>query len=94
MRELNWRPDQPVQLSVLGDEPSADTARILELSARRVRVATALSVKSGAAVRLEWEGQMLLGEVLDAAPGGFWVEIQHMLLDTAGLAWQRQGWQR
>jgi hypothetical protein len=35
-----------------------------------------------------------LGEVLNAEPGGFWIEIHHMLLDTAGLSWQKAGWQR
>ena len=51
-------------------------------------------VQTGAAVRLEWDGQLVLGEVLNTEPSGFWMEIQHMLLDTAALGWQQQGWQR
>jgi hypothetical protein len=35
-----------------------------------------------------------LGQALNSEPGGFWMEIQHMLLDTAALNWQKQGWQR
>ena len=94
MRELNWKPQQSVQLSVLGDGVCAGPARIQELSGKRMRVAAAITVKTGAAVRLEWDGQLVLGEVLNIEPPGFWIEIHHMLLDTAGLIWQKQGWQR
>jgi hypothetical protein len=94
MRELNWKPEQTVALSVLGDGACAGEARILELSGKRMRLAAGLTVKTGAAVRLEWDGQLVLGEVLNAEPSGFWIEIHHMLLDTAALTWQQQGWQR
>jgi hypothetical protein len=94
MRELNWKRDQPVELHVLGDGASAGSARIVELSGKRLRLAAALPVKKDAAVRLEWEGEVLLGEVLNVVPGGFWIEIHHMLLDTAEAAWQKQGWLR
>ncbi len=94
MRELNWKPDQAVQVSVLGDGAGAGAARILELSGKRMRLSAGPTVKSGAAVRLEWDGQLVLGEVLQAEPGGFWVEIHHMLLDTAELIARKQGWQQ
>ena len=94
MRELNWKPEQSVALSVLGDGACAGAARILELSGKRMRLGAGLTVKTGAAVRLEWDGQMVLGEVLQTEPSGFWIEIHHMLLDTAALSWQQQGWQR
>ena len=94
MRELSWKPEQSVALSVLGDGACAGTARILELSGKRMRLGTGLTVKTGAAVRLEWDGQLVLGEVLNIEPSGFWMEIYHMLLDTAALTWQQQGWQR
>ena len=94
MRELNWKPEQRAGLSVLGEgAPTAQPVRILELSGKRVRLAADQSVKSGAAVRLEWDGQLLLGQVLNSEPGGFWMEIHHML-DTAVLDWQKQGWAR
>jgi hypothetical protein len=93
-RELNWKPDQAVELSVLGNGARTGPARIRELSGKRMRVAASPPVETGAAVRLEWDGQMLLGEVLAIEPEGFWMEIHHMLLDTAGLTWQKQGWQR
>jgi hypothetical protein len=51
-------------------------------------------VKSNAAVRLEWDGQLLLGQVLNTEPGGFWMEVHHMLLDNGGLNWRKNGWQR
>ena len=94
MRELNWKPEQSVALSVLGDGACAGAARILELSGKRMRLGAGLTVKTGAAVRLEWDGQMVLGEVLQTELSGFWIEIHHMLLDTAALSWQQQGWQR
>jgi len=102
MRELNWKLGQSAELTVLGDGPPAgprgQPARILEFSGRRMHVSAGLAagvdVKGGAAVRLEWGGQLLLGQVLNTEPGGFWMEIHHMLLDTAGLSWQKSGWQR
>ena len=94
MRELNWKPEQSVALNVLGDGACAGAARILELSGKRMRLGAGLTVKTGAAVRLEWDGQLVLGEVLQTELSGFWIEIHHMLLDTAALSWQQQGWQR
>ena len=94
MRELNWKPEQSAELSVLGEGAGSPLpVRILDLSGKRARLAVELPVKSGAAVRLEWDGQLLLGQVLNPEPGGFWMEIHHML-DTAELNWQKQGWQR
>jgi hypothetical protein len=94
MRELNWKPDQAVQVSVLGGDGSAGAARIVELSGKRMRLSAGLPVKSGAAVRMEWDGQLVLGEVLETEPGGFWIEIHHMLLDAAELIARKQGWQQ
>ena len=96
MRELTWKAEEPAELKVLGREPNGaaapEPARILELSGRRVHVAAAATVAGGAAVCLEWGGQLVLGQVLSAEPGGFWMEIHHMLLNTAELDWQKQGW--
>ena len=93
MSELQWKPEQVVQLDVLGGQPAAATARILELSGKRLRLATELKVIPGAAVRLQWDNQVLLGEVLSSESDGFWIEISHLLLDTAALMWQPQDWQ-
>jgi len=95
MRELKWEPGQSAELSVLGDGGnSRQQSRILELTGKQVLVAAKQPVKTGAAVRLEWNNQLLLGEVLNAEPDGFRMEIRHMLLDTDALSWQKQGWQR
>jgi hypothetical protein len=97
MRELSWRPGQSAELSVLGDAACvgpARIARILEYSGKRIRLAAELKVQSGAAVRLEWDGQLLLGQVLTSGSDGFWMEIHHILLDTGALSWQKKGWQR
>lgn len=92
MREIHWTPEQAVQLEVLGEQPVSGTARILELSGKRMRLASEVKVHAGAAVQVQWTGQMLLGEVLSSDAAGFWMEISHMLLDTAALNWQAQGW--
>jgi|SRR5580658_4094318 hypothetical protein len=99
MRELNWKPGQSAELNILGERASAagsgvQPARILEFSGRCMRLAADLKVQGGTAVRLEWDRQLLLGQVLNTEPGGFWIEIHHMLLDTTGSSWQKNGWQR
>jgi hypothetical protein len=98
MRELIWKEGQSAALSVLGEGgcavPAAHPARILEVSGKHMRLAAGFEVKGGAAVRLEWDGQLLLGQVLKTEPGGFWMEVHHMLLDAGGLTWQKNGWQR
>lgn len=93
MRELNWKVGQSAALTVLGGGTPGGPARILEFAGKRMHLAAALNVNRGAAVRVEWDGQLLLGQVLSIEPGGFWMEIHHMLLDTAGLSWQKNGWQ-
>jgi hypothetical protein len=98
MREVNWKPGQTAELSVLGEGSSTTSAvqsvTILEFGGKRMRVATDRKVRGGAAVRLEWDGQLILGEVQNTEPDGFWVEVRHLLLDTAMLDWQKNGWQR
>lgn len=93
MRELTWKPGQAAELSTLDREPCDGPASILEFSGRRMRLATGLKLKGGVPIRLEWDGQLLLGQVLNTEPGGFWMEIQHMLLDTATVSWRDKGWQ-
>ena len=97
MREANWKPGQAAELHELGEgastEPAGHPVSILEFSGKRMRLAAVQNLKSGAAVRLEWDGQLLLGQVLNTETDGFWMEIHHMLLDTNGLGWGKNGWQ-
>ena len=93
IHQLQWKPDQPAELRILGNGAQAPVAaRILELSGKRLRVRAASQVACGAAVRLDWGGQLVLGVVLDIQPDGLWVEIHHTLLDMPALDWQKQGW--
>ncbi len=95
MGELRWKPEQPAGLVLLGSA-GADVShdvRILDLSGRRMRISSKFCPNAGAAVRLMWDGQLVLGEVLSAEPNGFRMEIHHMLLDNAGTSWQKNGWQ-
>lgn len=94
MRELNWKPDQTIQVTVLGSTPANGTARIQEYAGKRMRLGSGPPVKAGSAVRLEWDGQLLLAEVENTDSSGFWVEIHHMLLGASELNWQDKGWQR
>ena len=71
MRELNWKPEQSAELTVLGDTECGSgghPARILEFSGKQLRLATSVAPKSGVAVSLEWDGQLLLGQVLNSEP--------------------------
>jgi len=94
VRELNWKPDQTVQVTVLGNTAVNATARIQECAGKRMRLIAGPPVNTGTAVRLEWEGQLLLAEVENTDSSGFWVEIHHMLLNASELNWQDKGWQR
>ena len=98
MRELRWQPRQEAEFSVLGAGACTGTARILALLGKRIQLAPELpagaKLSGGAAIRLEWDGQLVLGEVLSTGPDGVWMEIQHMLLDAARPQWQENGWRR
>jgi hypothetical protein len=60
MRELNWKPGQSAELSILGDGdlagPAAQAARIIEFSGKRMRVASAVEVKT--APPCAWNGMV------------------------------------
>src|SRR5579862_9297670 len=95
MRKLSWTPGEAAEVSVLGEGGAGPCpARILEMSGRRMRLATAVKATGGAAIRLEWGGQLVLGQVDETEPGGFWMEIHHMLLDSGGETWPKQEWLR
>jgi hypothetical protein len=96
MRELIWKPGQAAELSVLGEgaspTPETHAVSLLEFSGKRIRVAAESPLKSGVPVRLEWDGQLLLGLVMNSDSGGSWIEIHHMLLDSPSLSWRENGW--
>src|SRR5690349_5775543 len=74
MRELKWTAGQSAELSGLGKgESRRMTVTILKLAGKRLHLGAEQPVTGGAAVRLEWDGQMVLGQVLNAHPGGFWL---------------------
>jgi len=95
MRQVNWKPGQSAELSTLGEGtcagPGRHPVRILEFSGKQMRLA-GMRVKSGTAVRLDWDGQLALGKVLNTEPEGFWIEVHHLLLDTAGPNGQKNFW--
>ena len=74
MRELNWKAGQAAELTVLSEEAGVGPVtglpvRILELSGKRMRLESNQQLKPGAAIRLEWDGQMLLGLVQNVEAG-------------------------
>ena len=89
---LQWTAGEPVEIRVLGETGGGPyPARILELSGKRLRVGAAAKIPAGAALRVDWGGQLVLGQVLNSEPEGLRIEIQHILLDTASLDWQKMG---
>jgi hypothetical protein len=89
---LQWTAGEPVEIRVLGETGGGPyAARMLELSGKRLRVGAAAKIPGGAAVRVDWGGQLVLGQVLQSEPDGFWIEIQHTLLEMDGRNWQKMG---
>ena len=70
--------DQPVLLTVLDGESKAGPATALDSSGRGMRISLDRAIPSGAAVKLETEDSIVLGEVCYSVPGpsGFIIGIE------------------
>ncbi len=81
--------DQPVQVTVLGSEEGAFSGRIGNLSGRGMRLLLDRSVPLDAAVRVEWNDTLALGEVCYAKRhGDVWavgLMLEHSLPQLAEL---------
>jgi hypothetical protein len=82
--------DQPVVVTMLGDNPFCLPGRVVNVSGRGMRIAIPSPLPDGAAVRVDWENSLVLGEVRYCAKEGSWymlgIEMEHGLPDLASLA--------
>ncbi|MGH9722824.1 MAG: hypothetical protein ACRD8O_21660 [Bryobacteraceae bacterium] len=83
-------PRKPVQVTVLGNSPSTQEARIQECAGRAVLVEVDQRLPPGAAVKVEYDRTLLLGEVAGCrAEGDHYtasLEVAHALYNTDALA--------
>jgi hypothetical protein len=62
-REARIRADKPVELTVLGDEESSGPAQAIEFSGHGLQLVIHRSIPVNAAVKVEGDDWMMLGEV-------------------------------
>ena len=73
-RETRFEPNQPVSVVLLSEGDLVLPARIINMSGRGVSLATQRPLKLGAAVRINLEDSLLLGEVCHIRQdGGSWI---------------------
>ncbi len=78
--EIRYQPDQPVRLNVLGGiSPRVMAASMTHLSGRHAELRVAEVIAADAAVKIELDDSMLLGEVIACTSrdgGGYAARIQ------------------
>lgn len=88
-REPRFRTDQPVTVTVLGEAPIRVDARVRNASGRGLGIVTASRVEPGAALRIEIDDGVVLGEAIycrDDRDGHFiGVELDQMLVGLTEL---------
>jgi hypothetical protein len=77
-REPRFQADQPVVVTVLTEPPIRLDARVTNASGRGLGLVTANPVSSGAAIRIELEDAVVLGEAIycRAEPGGHFIGVE------------------
>ena len=68
-RELRFRADQPVAVTVLGDCPSAQSAIVRNASTRGLAIEVAASIAPGSALKIELDDLAVLGEAVYCRDG-------------------------
>ncbi|MCC6585477.1 MAG: PilZ domain-containing protein [Bryobacterales bacterium] len=80
---------RPVKLTVLGDNPTEMEGYLSNISGRGLRMTMSEAIPVNAAVRVDIDNSMLLGEVCYCEPfGGQWavgLEMEQSLSDLSGL---------
>src|SRR5437879_2498150 len=83
-------PGQPVRLTVLVEPETGVPARVLEASPAAIKVLIDKPADAGAAIRLEGENTLFLGEVRSCRYSGgqfaLDIELRHALYNTQELA--------
>jgi len=87
---LRLQAHQTVQVTVLGQGADPVEGTLDNFSSGGMRLLLDLELPMDAALRVEWEDSMVLGDVRYCVPQGdryaVGLEIQHTLTDMAGLA--------
>jgi hypothetical protein len=87
--DLRIKTNQPVAVTLLGESESLIRGRIIDYTGRGLGLELERPVSSGAAVRIDWDNRLLLGEVCycRTRPGGYHagVSLKHVLFDTREL---------
>jgi PilZ domain len=82
--------NEPVRVTVLNEPETQFLGHLINRSDRGVGIHADQPVPYGAAVKLEWDNTLLLGEVCYCRPqeGGFAIglEVEHALFNTLELA--------
>ncbi len=82
--------DSPVQVTVLGETGAVSSGRITQSSSETVNLLVEKPAKPGAAIKLEGDDVLFLGEVSSCHPEGasfaISVELRHALYNTRELA--------
>jgi len=89
-REPRFETTQPVRLTVLGERQTELYGNVVNLSGTGMRLIVNGAIPQGAAVKLEFEERLLLGEVCYCEPmGGDYavgLNLEHSLVHTQELA--------
>ena len=62
--ELRFATDQAITITVLGEQNTAYPARVKDISGRGLGIATAVPIRAGAAIAIEFQDSRMLGEVV------------------------------
>lgn len=86
--------DQPVMVKDLDDPGPSLPARLVNFSARGIRLILGQKLIPGTMVKVEWGGTILLGEIVYCMPQGFefagGLEIEDAVYETEVLAPMQQ----
>ena len=82
--------DSPVQVTVLDEIAAVSSGRVTQSSSETVNLLTEKPANPGAAIKLEGDDVLFLGEVSSCRPEGagfaMTVELRHALYNTRELA--------
>ena len=97
-REPRFQIDQPLTVTSFGNDASPIAGRLANFSARGVQLILDHELPMDSDVKIEWEGTLLLGEVVYCRPQGpgylVGVALEEALFDTHAVAEMSEDRQR